>query len=197
MGMVQKLVTEDSFVNGTLVRAGHLATFDEEQLTGKEKHIKDVDGFEPAIVQVAPIGPTGPNPKLPQQIPPDAIQSASGEYQLPGKTLVAEVTRPQEERIDQAGLGDDNAEAKVTDTLADLMSDNATGEAGGGKGSTSGNADDALVDGTVSEVTANLGGQTDEQLAKMKAAENDREKPRTGVISAIDAELEKRKAAKS
>jgi hypothetical protein len=43
-------------------------------------------------------------------------------------------------------------------------------------------------------VTANLGTQTDEQLEAMKAAEKDREQPRKGVLKAIDAELESRKA---
>jgi hypothetical protein len=55
------------------------------------------------------------------------------------------------------------------------------------------NADDKLVAGTVPEVTADLGGKTDDELNAMLAAENDREKPRAGVLKAIEAEQTARK----
>lgn len=180
--MVRKFVTQDSFdATSSLIRAGHIGTFDEDKLTGKEKHLKDIDGdIQPARVQVAPIGPTGPNPRRPQQVPPDAVQGANGEYLLPGaKVLVGEVTQPVDQRIDAAGLNT-SQEAENTEALRGIMDTN--------------NNDDALVAGTVAEVTANLGAQTDEQLTAMRAAEVDREKPRKGVLDAIDAELEGRKA---
>lgn len=187
--LVRKFVTEDTFdETATLVRAGHIGTFDEDKLSGKEKHLTDVEDFQPAIVQIAPIGPTGPNPRLPQQIPPDAIQGPTGTYQQPGKVLVAEVTKPGEERAADAGTDNPGHEAEVTTKLSDVMDT-------GGAGTTMGNADDALVEGTVADVTADLGGKTDEQLQAMRAAEIDREKPRKGVITAIDAELEGRASA--
>lgn len=190
MKAVQKFVTEDSFdANGVLVPAGHVGLFDEERLSGKEKHIHDVGEMPPSVpVEMAAIAPTGPNPRTPQQIPADAVQGPAGEYFLPGKHLVGEVTNPQETRIDDAGLRDPDAEAAVDEKLTEIM-DGANSTAG----TTAGNADDALVAGNVAEVTADLGTKTDEQLAAIRAAETDREKPRAGVLNAIDEELEARK----
>lgn len=128
MGTVQKLVTADSFdARGVLVKAGHIGVFDTDKLNGNEKNLRDVGDFEPAVVEIAAIAPTGPNPTTPQQLPPDAVQSgAGGGYVAPGRTLVAEVTNPAEDRIDAAGLRDPKAEAKVTETLAGIMDeDNA------------------------------------------------------------------------
>lgn len=199
MKPVQKLVTQDSFdASGVLVPAGHIGLFDEERLNGNEAHLKDVGDFEIATIEMAAIGPSGPNPTAPQQIPPGAVQTAAGEYALPGKRLVGEVTRRQEERIDQAGLGDDKAEGKVSDQLAEIMGGDAALATGSIPATVAANpaatADTALVDGTIPEVTADLGGKTDDQLAAMRAAETDREKPRAGVLKAIDAELEARRA---
>lgn len=186
MKAVQMLATEDSFdANGVLVPAGHIGTFDADRLNGKEKHLHEVDGdMRPAVVEMAAIAPTGPNPTVPQQVPPGAVQGPGGNYMTPGKVLVGEVTSPADERIEQRGLRDPDQEAAVTEALKDVMD----------TGTTPNNDDDALVAGTVAEVTANLGTQTDEQLTAMRAAEVDREKPRKGVLDAIDAELESRKA---
>ena len=180
MAVVQKLVSKDSFVNGRLVPAGHLASYDEAQLSGKERHIKDVGDFSPAMVQIAPIAPTGPNPTVPQQLPPDAVQMPGGGYAQPGKMLVAEVTVPGEERKAQVEGG---KEADVTKALEKAM------KPVGGQ-----NDDDELVAGTVADVTATLGEKTDDELEALRAAELDREKPRKGVTDAIKAELDKRSA---
>lgn len=178
MAYVQKLVTADSFdARGVLVPAGHVAVFDEGRLNGDEEHIKDVGDFREAVVEIAPIAPTGPNPKIPQQVPPDAIQAPGGDYYLPGKRLVAEVTDPQEQRIDQPGLRDAENEANVDATLADVM--------GGAP------APAVSTAGTVKEVTADLGTKTDDQLREMRAAEEG-DKNRATVLAAIDKELEGR-----
>lgn len=200
MTYVRKLVTEDSFdATGVLIPAGHFGTFDTERLRGDEKHLFDADDLPPAMVEIAAIGPTGPNPKMPQQLPPDARQGPGGSYVTPGKVLVGEVTNPQEERIEDAGLRDPDAEKEVTDKLTDIMGNDALtagGVAGAATtlpaGATLNNDDDALVDGTVERVVANLGAKTDDELAALKAAENDREKPRKGVLSAVDAEIASR-----
>src|SRR6476469_1999552 len=166
MTAVQKLVTADSFyAHGVLVKAGHIATFDTETLNGDEKHIKDVDGFVPARIEMAAIAPTGPNPQNPQQIPPDAVQTAEG-YVTPGKVLVGEVTNPQEMRLE--ALRDDSTEAKVDATLADVMG-------------TAGDPDkqlraEAAARPTVTEATADLGSKTDDELNKLEADENASEK---------------------
>ena len=200
MEAVKKFVTEASFdANGVLIPAGHVGTFDAERLNGKEEHLLDADEMPPtAVVEIAPIAPTGPNPTTPQQLPANAVQGPGGEYVTPGKRLVSEVTRPAEERIDQRGLGSENNEAEVDEALKEIMGSAATAAApataNAGQTSTENNDDD-LVAGTVGEVTADLGTKTDEQLTQMRAAEVDREKPRKGVLDAIDEELEARKAS--
>lgn len=201
MKAVQMLATEPSFdANAVLVPAGHIGTFDADRLTGKEKHLFPVDkDFVPAVVEMAAISPTGPNPTAPQQIPPNAVQGPGGGYMIPGKRLVGEVTNPAEDRIDNANLRDADHEAANTEALAEVMDTPnpgaaaTTAVAGAGTAGTE-NSDDALVDGTVAEVTANLGTKTDAELAQMRAAEVDREQPRKGVLKAIDAETEARKS---
>lgn len=187
MQAVQMFATEPSFdANGVLIPAGHIGTFDKERLTGKEKHLREITGddMRPAIVEIAAIAPTGPNPRNPQQIPPDAIQGPTGDYVQPGKRLVGEVTAPEKERIEERGLREEGHEAAVTEKLEEVMGTSSTQ-----------NDDDELVSGTVAEITADLGTKTDDEIAAMRAAEVDRERPRKGVLSAIDAEVEARKTA--
>jgi len=211
MGMVQRVALVNSFdATGKYVPEGHIGTFDEDKITEKDKQLVD-PGELPgtAIVQIAAIAPTGPNPQQPQQLPPDAVQGPGGGYMIPGKQLVGEVTRTQEERIDQAGLGDKDLEAEVSEALRKIAEERGISMAEVGVtalSATSGadavaqqvraeNNDDALVSGTVTEVTADLGTKTDDQLNAMLAAEKDREKPRVGVTNAIQAELDSRKEA--
>lgn len=180
--LVEKLVTFDSFDDTmTLRKKGELGYFKPENLknsAGEEnRHLADVDGFETAVVQIAPIAPTGPNPTAPQQIPPDARQGPGGGYVMPGKVLVGEVTLPGEDRAAQVEGADED---KVSKALEKAL------------GSAVGNDDDALVDGTVAEVTADLGAKSDEELDALEAAEKDREAPRKGVLNAIKAERAKR-----
>lgn len=183
MNLVQKLVTEDSFdANGVLIPAGHIGTFDADRLSGKEPHIFDAAsiGGQTAIVEIAAVSPTGPNPRIPQQIPPDAVQGPGGDYMVPGKRLVGEVTDTADARIDDRGLRDPDTENEVSDKLDDIMGSAAAGT-----------ASSASVEGTVADVTANLGAQTDEQLDDMLAAERAGSN-RKGVISAIEAEQAER-----
>lgn len=174
-GLVQRLVTEMSFDDtGTLREEGHIGLFKEEN--ANEKHQHAVDGYVAPVIEMAAIAPTGPNPTAPQQIPPDGSQGPGGGYQQPGKVLVGEVTKPAEDRL--ANITPPEEEAKASDQLAEaLLSE--------GKG-------DDKVNGTVAEVTADLGTKTDDELAEIRAQEVDREQPRKGVLSAIDAELKAR-----
>lgn len=55
---------------------------------------------------------------------------------------------------------------------------------------------DAVITGNVEDVVARLGDLTDAQLALVKDAEIDREKPRVGVTGAIDEAIAARAAAK-
>jgi hypothetical protein len=179
--LVAKIVLKDSFdATNTFRSAGQIGSFDPDRLNGEEDHLQDVGGFQPAIVQIAPIAPTGPNPTAPQQIPPDAVQTPGGGYALPGKVLVGEVTLPGDQREAQSVGGDEN---KVTEMLEKAQAKQV---------GTMNNDDDALVEGTVADVTSGINADTD--LDQLEAAEKDREKPRAGVLNAIKAERARRDA---
>ena len=203
--MVQKLVTSRSFVNGTLAVPGQVANYDERILNGNERNLADPgDAPRLATVAMSAIAPTGPNPTAPQQISPDTIQTAGG-YVKPGAQVVGEGAPVPDVR-----KGEATAEGDLARQLREAQAENARlrAEARQNAGRAPGeetripaptpagdNADDALVDGTIPEVTANLGEKTDDQLRAMRAAEIDREKPRKGVTSAIDEELKRREEA--
>jgi len=201
MGMVQRVALVNSFdALGKYVPEGHIGTFDDDKITDKDQHLVDPGELPPtAMVQIAAIAPTGPNPVTPQQLPPDAIQGPGGSYVVPGKQLVSEVTQPAEVRIDAAGLNEPGLEAEVSEALAKIAEKRgiALSASFGATGGQPGNADDALVEGTVKTVTADLGTKTDAELEAMRAAENDREAPRKGVLNAIQAELDAREEAKA
>ncbi len=199
MSIVQKLVTEDSFVNGVFVPAGQIASYNEADLSGKEAHIHDPSGLPPAVIEMAPIGPTGPNPTAPQQISHDTVQGPGGAYLRPGGVVVAQTTLPQELRLaGRSEEGDsaegDNLEAlrKANEETARLRAELAAAQTGRAAPSTDENDDDDLVAGTVADITATLGEKSDEELEAIRAAEVDREKPRAGVLNAIKAELANR-----
>lgn len=202
MKPVAKLVTEDSFdAVGKLVPAGQIGTFDAETLSGKEPHLHDVPSEPQPVVEISAIAPTGPNPTVPQQLPPDAVQLPGGGYGRTGAVLTAERTLPEEER--RAGLTDpgDDAEGKYLEKLQEAEAETARLKAeiarlqNGAEQPSSkpeGNADDDLVAGNVADIVADLGGKTDEELEALRAAEMDREKPRKGVLSGIKDEQAKR-----
>lgn len=178
--LVQRLVTEMSFDDtGTLREEGHVGLFKPEN--AKEKHQHDVAGYVAPVIEMAAIAPTGPNPTAPQQIPPDGGQGPGGGYQAPGAILVGEVTQPEEIRT--ANIATPEEEDKARKLLADAVEDSKEGK------------DNDKVQGTVADVTADLGTKTDEELNAMRAQEVDNEKPRKGVLNAIDAELKTREEA--
>lgn len=214
--IVQKLVTEDSFVNGVLVPAGHLASYDTDLLNGKEPHIHDAKGVEMAVIEMAAIGPSGPNPTAPQQIGPGTIQGPGGQYKRPGADVVAEVTLDADQRLRGRMAEGDTTEGDMAEKLrkateetgklraelaaATAKNDAASNEAarlagegafraaanvGGQPAATpAGNA----AEGSIADVTADLGSKDDAALDALEASEKDREKPRKGVLDAIKAE---------
>jgi hypothetical protein len=191
--MTEVLIAKrDTFTKaGRYVYRGQPISADELDEEGREDVAIDapegVDGT--AVVEISAIAPTGPNPQNPQQIPNDAHQVPGG-YAMHGAKLVGEVTVPEKQRIEIVGIDpEDDTQAKVTEALAEA-------DQQGGRGSTTGNADDSLVDGTVADVTGRITSDTsEEELARLEAAENDREKPRAGVLNALKAERERRAAA--
>lgn len=201
MSIVQKLVTEDSFVNGVLVPAGHMASFDTALLNGKEPHIHDADGMPTAVVEMSAIGPSGPNPVAPQQISPDTVQGPGGGYFRPGAMIVGEATKDADVRLRDRMKEGDTSEGDMAKLLeeanketARLRAELAARSNGVAPAATTANDDDDLVAGNVSDIVATLGEKTDEELDALRSAELDREKPRKGVTDAIKAERAKRSA---
>lgn len=136
-----------------------------------------------AVVEVAAIAPTGPNPQNPQQIAPDVVQTSGG-YEQAGAKLVGEVTAPAEVRIVDAGIDkEDDTQAKVTQALADADADAGT-EGGDANLSNEG------TEGTVAQVSARVADMDAAQLDQLEKRENDREQPRKGVLAAVKARRE-------
>lgn len=161
---------ELSFINGALVPAGTLVTIDaakvdltsESASGGNLAEVGDAPLLQP--VAIAAIAPTGPNPTMPQQVPPGAFQTPSG-YALGGAQFVAE--------------GSDAAkEAAATEGEFEEEGTNGLGTFD----------PIAVIDGNVDTASARLEGLTVEQLDAVAAAENAKgDKARSGLISAIDA----------
>lgn len=90
----QRIAITRTFINGVLAEPGQTVTVpDDMPSKKKDREGKDIDAMpnlakpgdlaqRPPYV-AAPIGPTGPNPSGPQQIPHDAVQVGSG-YVIPG-----------------------------------------------------------------------------------------------------------------
>lgn len=112
MARVQMLTTKDSFIDGRFVPSGFPVMVEEDDLSGKEKNLIPPGDLPPAgIVQQAAVGPTGPNPKEPQQIPPDAVQTVEG-HVVPGAILRAETTSTAAQ-AEAEQLLDDSADAQT------------------------------------------------------------------------------------
>lgn len=172
------LAKTDSFVNDRFVPAGFIVEVsDDLQISGNFEKVEGA-GQPVDVIQMSAIAPTGPNPTAPQQIAPDHIQSVEG-YVKPGARIVGEVTLPAEQRIEIVGLDSNTGtEAEADEALVKVR-------ANGGQ-----NGDDALVAGTVKELESTIATADEDELDRLEAAEQDREKPRLGVQSAIDKRRE-------
>lgn len=190
-----KIARIDTFTKANrFVPRGGVLYEDEIDTDGNTDNVIEADDVteERAVVQVSAIAPTGPNPVNPQQIPPDAEQTTEGYVQL-GARLVGEVTVPEKQRIEVVGIDpEDDTQGKVQEALDEAEREGRNPNAAGNRG----NDDDDLVSGTVDDVTGRISADTSEaELRRLRAAEEDRERPRRGVLSAIDAELDRRSNA--
>lgn len=198
--LVAKLVTEASFdATGKYVPEGQIGSFDPELLSGKEPHLHDVPSQPMPVVEMSAIAPTGPNPVIPQQIPPDAVQMPGGGYGRPGVILTGERTLPEEQRREGLVEEGDTAEGDYAEKLreaqeetARLRAEIARLQSGVPQAGPTGDDNDALVEGNVKDIVAELGGKDDAELEALRAAEMDRERPRKGVLDGIKAEQAKR-----
>lgn len=175
--IVQKVTTDLTFgQNGVLLPPGSIINIDVTKGDFNDKNTPNLADVGDAVVNVpvavAPIAPTGPNPTMPQQVPPGVFQT----------------------------IGDVEEEGPVRRQPSEATGDATTGPApvenGQNSGQTGGEGDvtfrpDDVIDGTVPEVAKRLEGLSREQLLAVKDAEQDREQPRVGVTSAIDALITK------
>jgi hypothetical protein len=197
MAVRQYLVNNPTFVRGAYHPRGSVVSIDDSLVKEGQRNLIAIEGdiADPPAIQIAPVAPTGPNPTAPQQIPPDATQTIRG-YEQPGARLVGEVTLPAEERLEAAQLLDDGdtTQQELVEKLPRPESRAAVAQREA-RGQSGQNDDDALVAGNADEVTADLDQKSDAELEQLRAAESDRERPRKGVISAIDKEVARRQTA--
>lgn len=134
------IATQDTFTkNATYKSRGEVVSSDEvDWKEGDPGFIAAPSGVDAnAVVEVAAIAPTGPNPRNPQQIAPGTVQTAGG-YVDQGAVLVGEVTAPMKVRITDAGLDkDDDTQAAVTEALEKFDHDGKNGPGGSLKGAAS------------------------------------------------------------
>jgi hypothetical protein len=197
MAVRQYLVNNPTFVRGAYHPRGSVVSIDDSLVKEGQRNLIAIEGdiVDPPAIQISPVAPTGPNPTAPQQIPPDATQTIRG-YEQPGARLVGEVTLPAEERLEAAQLLDDGdtTQQELVEKLPRPESRAAVAQREA-RGQSGQNDDDALVAGNADEVTADLDQKSDAELEQLRAAESDRERPRKGVISAIDKEVARRQTA--
>lgn len=158
--------------NGRYVERGGLIDEDELGDTESGNVIEAPEGInDAAVVEISAIAPSGPNPQNPQQLPVGARQVPGG-YEQDGVKLVGEVTVPEKQRIEVVGIDkEDDTQAKVTEALA-------TADV---------NQPNEGTEGTVADVSARTANMDADALDELEARENDREKPRKGVLDAIEA----------
>lgn len=162
---------------GRYVEKGQTVSSDEVDYNAddeKSAFIEAPEGFNSgAVVEISAIAPTGPNPQNPQQVAPDVRQTVSG-YEQAGARLVGEVTKPEAVRFEIISDANDTTQADVTEALenADQKDANVSNEG---------------TEGTVKDVATRVETMDAAALDQLFAAENDREQPRKGVLSAIEA----------
>lgn len=103
--MKQMITTIGRFVNGTYVNRGHLVNVADD--APADATLIPAGDLDTAVVEMAAVGPTGPNPVNPQQVPPDARQTVAGHF-IPGARLVGEVTTDEETRLERSGISGKN-----------------------------------------------------------------------------------------
>jgi len=129
---IKQMVTGNlpTFIGGALVPPNTPVYVDDDQIdldttltdeNGKTlKGKKDIglhpigDYTAPVPVAIAAIGPTGPNPTAPQQLPPGVIQTQAGYTNAAGAPLVAEGSEAAIE-VEEGGAPATNSRRKKTD----------------------------------------------------------------------------------
>lgn len=146
-------------------------------------------------------------PKAEEAVEP-GIESVTGGVATPATDLTASTIRAKDAEAGPQGITGTQREdlthsdsgAEQDPSEVDLTADGGTGGDAGASGAEN-NGDnndpeaDKMIEGTVEDVAARLENVTDKaELARIRAAEDDREKPRKGVLDAI-TEQEKKLSA--
>jgi hypothetical protein len=192
MTAVRKAVTKLSFIGGSLRPKGAVVHIDDEILKPRSEREGDKSGRDDntraansnlvdvgkgvaqAVVAIAPISPTGPNPVRPQQLPPGTVETAAGFTNSAGAKLVAAGSELEA----AAAASDAPTTAEVIEEQPERAFDHdGDGNDGGSKPQSN----------TVADVTASLEGADAETIDRIEAEEAAREGgARVGVTNAIE-----------
>lgn len=204
MGVEQKVLTTPTFINGSLMPAGSIVSVDMDQFTDEDgdpagedatPNLADI-GEAPVLIptEVAAIGPTGPNPTAPQQIPPGTMQTGDG-YVHGGAQLVAEGHPDFAQMVEGAEALNEGVEEEEIVRLSQTAQ--GAGTAGSGtNGTETGSVGDAepfsgdtFIGRNLDDISDDeIAGLTDEQRAAVVASERDREKPRVSLLRRLGVE---------
>ena len=192
----QKVLTEPTFINGSLLPAGSIVSVNMDEFVDEDgnpapdkslKNLADV-GEAPVLVpvEVAAIGPTGPRPTAPQQKPPGTLETAAG-FTNGGSILIAEGHPDAQEMIAGAEAQNEGVEEEAIERLSSSTNDAGTA---GTNGTETGALDEGqpfngetYVAGTIAD--ADFSGLTAEQLQAVHDAEA-KGQNRTGMLDKID-----------
>ena len=171
------IVTERAFDDtGTLREEGSVGYFKAEN--SSEPYQVDVIGLEIPKYAMAAVGPAGPNPTVPQQIPPDGFQLPDG-YGMPLARLVPETVivpeQPEEPPpVTYAATPPEEA-AAMTKALQDAIAAKA----------------EEIAKDNATE--PDLSDKSDKELKDLRNKEINKSRPRRNVLRAIDAALDRPK----
>jgi hypothetical protein len=167
------IVTERSFdATGTLREEGSVGYYEPTTL---EDHLIPIADLEVPRMAIAAVGPTGPNPRVPQQIPPDAFQLPDG-YGQPLSRLVPETVIVPEQPEEPPPI-----------TLSATPPEEAAAQIEALQEAIKAKAEEVAKE---KDEEPDLSGKSDKELKALRDKEVNKSKPRRNVIRAIDAALE-------
>jgi hypothetical protein len=213
MAVEQKVTTTPFFdQTGTLRPAGVIVNIDTDKMdiSTDEKGRSNTPnlaepGEAPVLLptEVAAIGPTGPAPTMPQQVPPGSMQMTDGYAN--GEALLVAQGRPGFAEM-QASAEEQNEGVEEEAVMRLSATEQTAGTAGAGdaefgtqngtNGTETGSTGrgepfnaETFIGRTLDEISDDeIAALSDEDRAAAIAAEQDREKPRVGLLRALGVE---------
>lgn len=203
--MVQKVLTKKTFIGGRLAYPGDLVDVDakgallpagstpisnmtvdqlrsvlaareaeeapQEPRFGKNLADPKETNTGAQAAPMAAVAPHAPGATNPQTLPPGSVP-VGGSFIRPAP---AEAPAAREEIV-----ADTPEQIEAVDTEGSLIADLTGRSVTGGPG-------DAAIEGTVADVEGRVSSMSAAELDAVEAAENDREKPRQGVLRAVES----------